>query len=92
MKKKNTQPADWLTPSETAPEKTPKEKLNEKLEETLLAISHALQDVVAEQKKLRSQADDAGKFGEYRYLDGMIDGLEDADDHVHDYLRTIWGL
>jgi hypothetical protein len=90
MKKKNKL-ADWLTPKLYKPDKQEDES-PDVLERTLLDIQNAVREVVEKQKQLRSTADDAGQFGEYRYRDGMIAGLTYAKEIVSDFLSDIWGL
>ncbi len=91
MKKKNKL-TDWLTPKLYKPDNQHEKTPDEKLEETLLDIQDLIDKSVGEQKKLRSKADDAGQFGEYRYRDGMIAGLIYARETVSDFLADIWAL
>jgi hypothetical protein len=90
MKKKN-KPTDWLTPKQYKPDEQSEQTPDEKLEKTLRDIQDSIDRNIEEQKKLRSKADDAGQFGEYRYRDGMIAGLTYATEVVSDYLSEIWG-
>ena len=82
----------WLTPTVYKGGGEQVEVPSDELENILLHITHGIEDTIAEQEKLRRQADDAGKFGEYRYRDGMIAGLKEAKEIVGDFLRDQWGM
>ena len=83
------QNVDWLTPTKTSVQK--EDEQNE-LESTLISLKRAFEKEIAQQEQAKEAADNKGKFGKYRYLSGVIDGLNHASALVDDYLASLWGM
>lgn len=64
----------------------------QELEHVLLSLKESLEEKIALQEQAKAAADDKGKFGIYRYLSGVIDGLKDACDIISDRLADEWGM
>ena len=87
---KTKQNEDWLTPQVYQGHDEDKEE-NE-IEHVLLSLKKSLKKEIAQQEQAKEAADNKGKFGKYRYLSGVIDGLKHASAIVDDYLASLWGM
>ena len=80
---------DWLTPKQYNPERYKQEK---EIEQQLISLKEAFEKEIAKREQAKAAADDKGKFGTYRYLSGVIDGLNHASEIVSDHLASLWGM
>lgn len=60
---------DWLTP------KVCREQEEDLVERDIEGVRLALNKIIAQKAKAKAHADNKGKFGKYRYYEGIIAGL-----------------
>ena len=80
---------DWLTPTKT---NVQKEDGQNELESTLISLKKAFEKEIAQQEQAKAAADNKGKFGKYRYLEGFIAGLTYACDIISDKFSDERGM
>lgn len=81
---------DWLTPKVSQEQGENREESD--VERVLRCLNAALNKEIAQQEQIKARADNKGKFGKYRYCEGVIAGLSEARSYIMDWLADEQGL